>query len=88
MTDIPYKFQTDENAKYLLSIIDTFTKFAHNYIMNNKMDDTVIGHLKDFIIKNGRPNSIDTDNGKEFCNKLIEEYCRENNINITHVIIY
>ena len=84
LTDIPNKLQTDQNAKYLLSVIDTFSKFAYNYILSNKRSDTVLGYLKDFINKNGKPNSIHTDNGKEFCNKLIEHYCRDNNINIIH----
>ena len=44
----------------------------------------MLGNLKDFINKYGKPNSIHTDNGKEFCNKLIEDYCKENNINIIH----
>ena len=68
--------------KYLLSIIDTFSKFAYNYILDNKRGDTVLGILKDFINKYGKPNSIHTDSGKEFFNKLIEEFCEDNNINI------
>jgi transposase InsO family protein len=84
LTDIPNKLQAEENIQYLLSVIDTFSKFVDNYILNNKMGDAVLGYLKDFINKNGKPNSIHTDKGKEFCNKLIEDYCKDNNINIIH----
>ena len=82
ITDIPSKLQTDELAKYLLSIIDTFSKYGFNYIISNKKADTVLGKLKDFINRNGKPNTIHTDNGKEFVNKLFEEYCEVNKIKI------
>ena len=36
ITDIPLKLQTDEYAKYLLSIIDTFSKYGYKYIISNK----------------------------------------------------
>ena len=32
LADIPAKLQTDENKKYLLNIIDTFSKFDGSYI--------------------------------------------------------
>ena len=54
ITDIPLILQTDEYVKYLLSIIDTFSKYGYNYIISNKKADTVLGKLKDFINRNGK----------------------------------
>ena len=48
--------------------------------MNNKKAETVLGSIKDFIYKNGKPHILHTDNGKEFCNKLFEDYCNNNEI--------
>ena len=42
----------------------------------------MLSHIKDFINKYGKPLNIHTDNGKEFVNKLIENFCENNNINI------
>ena len=66
--------QTDENAIYLLSILDVFSKFGYNYLLGNKRADTVLGHI----------HYIHTDNGKEFCNRLLEVLCESNDIKIIH----
>lgn len=84
MTEILIKLQTDENAKYIISIIDTFSKFGYCYILNNKRDDSVLGKIKDFINKFGKSNSIQTDNGKEFTNALLSKYCDELKIKFFH----
>lgn len=36
------------------------------------------------IVIHGFPKKIITDNGTEFRNKLVEEFCRENQIKIAH----
>ena len=82
ITDIPLILQTDEYAKYLLIIIDTFSKYGYNYIISDKKADTVLGKLKDFINRNGKSNAIHTDNGKQFAYKLFDEYCEVNKIKI------
>ena len=84
LTEIPIKLQTDENAKYIISIIDTFSKFGYCYILNNKRADSVLGKIKDFINKFGKPKSIQTDNGKEFTNALLNKYCDELEIKLFH----
>ena len=65
-----------------MSIIDTFSKYGYNYIISNKKADTVLGKLKDFINRNGKPNTIHMDNGKKFVNKLFDEYYEVNKIKI------
>ena len=70
LTILPLKVQTYENAKYILCIIDTFSKYGYCYILNNKRSDTALGNIKDFINKFGKPLSIQSDNGKEFANSF------------------
>jgi len=67
-----------------MSIIDQFSKFGYNFIIPNKKSETILGYLKHFINIFGKPNSIHTDNGREFRNKIFEEYCNLNNIKIIH----
>ena len=69
-------------------IIDTFSKFGGCYILNNKKGETILGSLKDFIYKNGKPLFIHSDNGKEFCNNIFEDYCNTNNIKIIRGRLY
>lgn len=79
--EIPKLLQSDDNCKYILTIIDQFSKFCNAYILSNKKADGVLGHVKEFIFINGKCNKIHTDNGKEFCNSLFNKYCIDNGIN-------
>lgn len=79
--EIPKLLQSDDNCKYILTIIDQFSKFGNAYILSNKKADGVLGHVKEFIFINGKCNKIHTDNGKEFCNSLFNKYCIDNGIN-------
>ena len=65
LTDISSKLKTDKYNTYILSIIDTFSKYGGCYLLNNKNSDNVLGVIKDFIYKNGKPNILHSDNGKE-----------------------
>ena len=65
-----------------MSIADTFSKYGYNNIISNKKADTVLGILKDFIDRNGKPKAIHMDKGKEFVNKLFDEYYEVNKIKI------
>ena len=66
ITAIPKLLHSDENCKYILAIIDQFSKFGNAYILSNKKADGVLGHIKEFIFINGKCNRIHSDNGKEF----------------------
>ena len=40
------------------TIIDQCSKFRWTYILNSKKAETILPHLKDFIIKNGEQQKI------------------------------
>ena len=63
LTEIPPKLQTDENVKYLFNIIDIFSKFSGSYIISNKWADTIVGYIKEFINKYGKPKKLHSGNG-------------------------
>ena len=68
------------NAKYLLTIIDHFSKYGEVYILKSKNGDVVLGQLKNFINKIGKPKEIQSDNGTEFTNNKFKNFCMENDI--------
>ena len=74
----------DDDKYYLLSIIDHFSKFAKNYIINNKSGETILKKFKAFIENYGTPDKILTDNGKEFSNKIFLKFCKKKDIEILH----
>ena len=65
----------------ILSIIDHFSKFSGNYLLDNKTGKSVLSKIKDFILKNGCPEKILTDNDGEFINKDIKKYCKKKELN-------
>ena len=86
ITDIPKEILSHSKSKekYLLSIIDHFSKFSGNYLLDNKSGKSVLNKINDFIVKNGIPDKILTDNGGEFMNKDIKKYCKKKGIELIH----
>lgn len=48
--EIPKLLQSDDNCKYILTIIDQFSKFGKAYILSNKKAAGVLGHVKKFYL--------------------------------------
>ena len=71
----------NEGYKFLLLVIDTFSKYGYLIPLKNKKGETVADALKD-IFKKRKPEKLWTDKGKEFYNKdvkdLVELYSTEN----------
>lgn len=70
--------------KFFFNIIDHYSKLTGSYLLENKEAQTVLNCLNNFISIYGPPDAIQSDNGLEFSNKLITNYCKHNNINIIH----
>jgi hypothetical protein len=65
--------QTKSGNKYILSILDHYTRWAYTFPMNNKSSNNVVCCLKKaFEIENDVPQKILTDNGLEFANNEFE----------------
>ena len=73
-----------QRYKYILNIIDHFTKFTGSYLLERKSAQEVLYAINEFILRNGKPQILQSDNGREFNNKLINEYCDTNGIKIIH----
>jgi len=85
LQDIKNHLQDDKNEyKFFFNIIDHYSKLTGSYLLKNKKANSIIIALNNFIAIYGSPKSIQTDNGAEFNNTLLTEYCRHNNIEIIH----
>lgn len=77
---IPYAKQ-NKNFKYLLTVIDTFSKFAWAIPVKNKNAVDVVKAMQS-IFKTGRVcKNLQTDHGKEFYNKNFKELMSKYTIN-------
>ena len=71
---------SNDGYKYLLNIVDSFSKFVMAYPVKTK---TAIEVCKCFDLCFswfGEPRILHTDNGLEFCNQHLNGLCREKNI--------
>ena len=57
--------------RYLLTAVDCFSKFAWAMPMKKKNMETVVPLIKRLFLQEGPPDYLQSDNGTEFCNKLL-----------------
>ena len=59
----------NEGIKYLLCVIDLFSKYAWVIDLKNKKGDSIVEGFQKILENSGRkPNKIWVDNRTEFCN--------------------
>lgn len=66
ITELPFELTTDNNYKYLLNIIDHFSKYKWSYLLSNKKSQTIYKFNKYNFEKNGFPQQFGTDNDTQF----------------------
>lgn len=59
--------------KYILTIIDIFSRRATAIPLKDKKDKSLVNAFKKMLDDFGTPNNLTTDNGSEFINKLVKE---------------
>ena len=71
----------NKGYRYLLNIIDVFSKFAWSIPIKNKTGNTITESFDDVIKKSKRkPKFIWVDQGSEFYNKTFKDWLKKNNI--------
>src|SRR5690606_28357927 len=76
---------TDYNKgyKYILCIIDVFSKYAWCVPLKNKTGSSILKAVKDVVAESGRiPEKIWVDQGSEFYNKEFQSWAKNNKITI------
>ena len=81
LADMQHLAKQNNNKKYLLCVIDVFSKFSWVIPIQNKMGKTLIKAFQSIVQKSKRkPLSLQTDKGTEFKNKLFQQYLKKNQI--------
>lgn len=70
----------NKGYKYIMTIIDCFSKFAHAIPLKNKTADAVVRALSP-ILKSNKIIHIQTDQGKEFFNSKVKQLFKKYKIN-------
>ena len=69
------------NYKYVVRIIDHFSKWIWSYEIKEKTAHDCLLCLMHYVYPFGCPKKLHTDNGKEFKNIHFNIFCSDNNIN-------
>lgn len=67
--------------KFLLTVIDVFSKFAYAIPLKNKKAATLVNALEKLIERLGSVSNIQTDKGGEFYNKRVRDLFKKHKIN-------
>ena len=65
---------------WIIDIIDYFSKFMGSFPVKENNGQNALLAIKEFCYLVGTPKIIQTDNGLEYNNTLIDEFCNSNNI--------
>lgn len=83
LVDIQELAPFNDNIRYILSVIDTFTRFAWVRLLKDKKGETVLDAFKSILQSaSDYPITMVTDRGTEFINKQFQTFCEQNNIKL------
>ena len=78
-----YGPENNRGYRYVLVIIDNFSKFGWTTPLKNKNAITKKDSFENILTSSKRkPNLIETDRGKEFYNNIFQDYLNKNNIKL------
>ena len=78
-----YGLENNRGYRYVLVIIDNFSKFGWTVPLKNKNAQTIKDSFENILINSKRkPNLIKSDRGKEFYNNIFQDFLNKNNIKL------
>ena len=80
--ELPKKIYNKSGYRYIIDIVDHFSKWYYGYLLKTKSAEEVLLKIDTFIQSFGEPKIFQCDNGTEFSNRLLKNYCIDNNINL------
>lgn len=86
LTYIPSDLCKSTKFKYLLNIVDHFSKFIISYPIEKKKGPTIKSKLEECFKKYGYPEQVGSDNGSELVKKIVKNFLSKLNINFIHRI--
>ena len=76
-----YGIKNNKGYRYILVVIDNFSKFGWTIPLKNKYAQSITDAFSQIIKTSKRkPNLLETDDGKEYVNKIFNEFSINNSI--------
>ena len=70
----------NKGIRYLLTVIDVLSKYAWVQPLKNKTGPSVVEALETIVDEGRKPVRLQTDKGKEFYNKTVQDWFKEQGI--------
>ncbi len=74
--------------KYVLTVIDNFSRFVNLYLMSTRTTESVVSKLDMVVEAYGAPRVLLADNAREFGSENLKAWCRGNGIRLVHSTPY
>ena len=76
-----YGIRYNKGYRYILVVIDNFSKFGWTFSLKNKYAQSITDAFSQFIkTSKQKSNLLETDDGKEYVNKIFSEFLNNHNI--------
>lgn len=86
LADVQNLSEFNKGIKYLLVIVDVFSRFLWVRCLKDKKSQSVIDTFKDILDGPRHPKAIRTDRGTEFYNRYLKRYLKEKGIKICYAL--
>lgn len=86
LADVQNLSQYNNGIKFLLVIVDVFSRFMWVRPLKDRKTKSVIEAFQDILSGPRRPKVIRTDKGSEFYNRYLQKYMREQDIKIIYAL--
>ena len=80
----PVKEQAKHDYRFILTVVDTFSKYCWLYPLIDKKAINVANMLQHIFVEYGCPDQLHSDNGKEFTAEVVQHLCHAMNIKVIH----
>ena len=77
-----------DGFKYIFTMVDHFTKYGWIIPLNNKKAVTILRAFKKWVTTNNILDWLQTDNGREFKNDILEKFCESKGIDRIYGVPY
>lgn len=86
--DLTDMFSGANGYRYVLTVIDHYSRFVKFYPLRNKTTDVVSQNFKKYLNDFGVPKCVILDNGSEFTSQQFRDLCHSHNINTGYTTPY
>jgi len=80
LLDMSNYSRDNQGFKWILLVIDVFTRQGFAQPMKSKESANVLSAFKKIVEENGKPEKLITDNGSEFTNREFQKYLSDSNV--------